>query len=73
MMTESLHHAFQLASSLPNETQDMLATILLREIESDQKWDELFAESQDALEKMAKKAMKEHRAGKTRRLDLDAL
>ena len=72
-MTESLQHAFQLASTLPDESQEMLAAILLEEMESDQKWDQLFAESQAALEKMAQKAMGEHRAGKTRKLDLDAL
>jgi hypothetical protein len=73
MMTESLQHAFQLASALPEDCQEMLAAILLEEMESDQKWDRLFAESQDALEKMSEKAMEEHRLGKTRKLDLDAL
>ena len=40
---------------------------------SKKKWDKLFAESEDILEKLAKEALEEHRAGKTKLLDFDKL
>ena len=46
----------------------MLASILLEEIASDQRWSVAFAKSQDAqdaLEKLAGEALAEHAAGHT--------
>ena len=40
---------------------------------SRKKWDKLFAESEDILEKLAEEALEEHRAGKTNLLDFDKL
>lgn len=68
-MTESLEEAFAKASRLPPEEQDALAAWLLKELESEDRWDGLFARSQDALEKLAEKALAEHRKGETEELD----
>ena len=43
------------------------------EIKSERRWEEAFAQSQDELAKLAEEALAEHRAGKTKRLDLEAL
>jgi hypothetical protein len=72
-MTKLLQQAFDTASRLPPEEQDAFAKWILYELESEQRWNELFASSQDMLAKMADEALAEHRAGKTLPLDPDTL
>jgi hypothetical protein len=72
-MTKLLQQAFEKASTLPPEDQDSFAALMLHELESEQRWQELFARSQDMLARMADEALAEHKAGKTRPLDPDAL
>ena len=70
-MTQLLEKAFNQASRLPNEEQDEFARLLLAELESEQRWSELFArpESEVLLGRLASEALAAHRAGKTRPLD----
>ncbi|HSS75703.1 MAG TPA: hypothetical protein VLV54_03070 [Thermoanaerobaculia bacterium] len=72
-MTQLLEQAFTKASQLSSEEQDTIASLILREIESDQRWDDAFARSQDALSQLADEALAEHRAGRTKRLNVDEL
>ena len=74
-MNNLLKEAFEKAGELPDKKQKMLGAIILMEIESDAKWDELLAtpESQAWLEKMAEEARAEHRAGRTKPLRLEDL
>lgn len=72
-MTQLLEQAFQEASRLPDMQQNMIARWLLDELLAEKKWDSIFAESEDFLASLADEALKEHRAGKTRPLDLDKL
>ncbi len=72
-MTELLEQAFAAACKLPPQEQDALAGCLLRELESERRWAEAFAGSQDALATLAAEALSEHRAGDTRELDPDRL
>jgi hypothetical protein len=74
-MTQQLEAAFAEASRLPEEQQDALAAVILREIESERRWDELFArpESSELLERLANQAIADHRAGRTRPLDASEL
>ncbi len=48
-----------------------MAAIIREELESERKWDELFAskESQDLLARLGDKALEEHRQGRTRPLE----
>lgn len=64
-MTKMLQKALEEASKLPAAEQDALAARILEEIESERRWDELFARSPHVLEKLADEAMAEIRAGKT--------
>lgn len=64
-MTKLLEEAFAEASKLSPEEQDALAGWLLKELESERRWEELFAQSQEALGKLADEALREHRAGET--------
>jgi hypothetical protein len=72
-MTKLLERAFAKAAQLSPEKQDEFAQFLLAELEDEEQWDEAFAKSQDALEKLAAEALNEHRAGSTRTLNPDEL
>ncbi len=68
-MTESLQRAFDAASQLPATEQDAIGTWLLAELESEEKWSDIFARSQDQLAALAKEALDEHSRGDTQDLD----
>jgi DNA phosphorothioation-dependent restriction protein DptG len=74
-MTKLLEKAFQEAQKLSETEQDALAARLLEELESDQRWDELFSrpESERLLETLADEALAEFRAGRTTELDPDKM
>ena len=74
-MNQLLREAFEKAAKLPEGEQDRIALLLLEEMESDRRWEELFAtpESEDFLERMADEAIAEHRAGLTKPLSLEDL
>ncbi len=72
-MTRLLEEAFTRVSELPADAQDELARWLLSELESERRWSELFAESGDALARLAEEALAEHRRGETKVLDPDKL
>lgn len=72
-MTKLLEKAFSQASQLSVEEQDALADWLLKELESESRWEKLFAESQDELSKLAADALAEHRRGETKELDPEQL
>lgn len=72
-MTELLKKAFEKASQLPYEEQDRFGAWMLEELDSDKRWDELFARSPELLEKLAAEAIAEDDAGLTEPLDPDNL
>jgi hypothetical protein len=74
-MTHLMERAIERASQLSEDEQNAIAAIILREIESDERWDELFARpaSADLLSRMADEAMSEVQSGRVQKLDLDEL
>ncbi|UBF30796.1 hypothetical protein K9N68_39780 (plasmid) [Kovacikia minuta CCNUW1] len=72
-MTELLEAAIARLKTLPIDKQDAIATLILEEIEEEQRWDESFARSPDLLAQLAAEAMAEYRAGKTQELDPETL
>ena len=72
-MTKLLERGVERVKSLPEHEQDVIATLILEELEDEASWDHAFARSQDSLAKLAAEAMREHRAGKTLELDPDKL
>ncbi len=72
-MTSLLEKAFEIASKLPTLEQNILARRLLDEIESEKKWDDLFAESEDVLAQLAAEALQEEELGRTTELDPNKL
>lgn len=72
-MTKLLAEAFEKASKLPENLQDELARELIEELAGEAQWDQTLAESADTVDKMAEQALKEHRAGRTKRMGFDKL
>ncbi len=70
-MTKALKKAFDAASKLPEKDQEALAAAILEELKADERWESAVAATPDALERLADEALKEHRAGRTKPLDLD--
>lgn len=68
-----LEKAFEEASKLSPQEQDLLATWILEEIASEDRWREMFAKSPDKLAQLANEALEEYRAGRTQELDPDKL
>jgi len=68
-MTDLLEKAMSRISALPPEEQDAVASLILEEIESERRWDELFAGSQEKLAQLAGQAVADYQAGKTKPLD----
>ena len=57
------------AKKLPEQEQEAFAAWALAELESEKKWDELFARSQDLLSRMAAEAKRDYLEGRTEPLD----
>ena len=72
-MTKLLEQAFSKASSLPEDVQDTIALNLIKEMEWESKWNDTLSSSQDALEDMGLKALKEFKDGKTKEQGFDEL
>lgn len=68
-MTQLLEKAFSEAAKLPVLQQNILAKWILDEILTENKWDSLFAGSEDALSDMADEALSEYKQGKTTVID----
>ena len=72
-MTRLLEKAFKEASKLPVVYQNALAKWLLEELESEKKWEQMFAESENVLEHLADEAIETHKKGKTKPLNIERL
>jgi hypothetical protein len=67
-VTQLLEKALSEVAKLDEPEQDALASILLEEIASEERWSRAFAESQEILASLADEALEEHAAGRTRPL-----
>ena len=72
-MSQLMELAIQQVKQLSEENQESIASIILQEIESEHRWEELFArpESADLLSRMADEALADARAGHARKLDVN--
>jgi hypothetical protein len=66
-MTDLLEKALSRVASLPAKEQDFVASIIMQELDSGERWDTLFADarSQALLERLGREALAEHEAGRT--------
>ncbi|NER25036.1 MAG: hypothetical protein F6J96_30915 [Symploca sp. SIO1C2] len=72
-MTELLERAIARLKTLPASEQDVIASIILEELEDELLWDQAFSRSPDLLASLAASAMAEYHAGKTQVLDPETL
>lgn len=72
MIADLLQKAFAEASKLSPQEQTEFAAWILEEL-SERRWQKRFAETGDALDKLAEEALREHRAGRSEPLDPDSL
>jgi hypothetical protein len=72
-MTKLLEQAVSKARTLSDTEQDAIARLVLAEIESDGKWDEVLNRSPQKLSDLADRAWAEHEAGLSEELDPDKL
>jgi len=72
-MTTLLEKAFGMASTLPRSEQEKLGSRWIAEIKSEQRWKELFSESEDILDKLADEALEDLEKGRTEQVDWDKL
>jgi len=70
-VTQLLERAFTEASKLPDPEQDAFASLLLAELDSERRWAQAFADTQDQLGALADEALREFDAGETRPMDLE--
>ena len=68
-MMQALSAAVASAAKLPDEEQNVLAAILLEEMESEERWSALFSGSQNLLEQMASEAIQDFQAGRVQPID----
>lgn len=67
-MTRALDAAIASAAKLPSDEQDALAALLVAEMESEERWSDLFSQSQGLLAELAQQALLEPATGKTQSL-----
>lgn len=70
-MGKMLEQAVAELTKLPETEQEAAGAWILAELESERRWDDLFARSPDLLSQMADEAIREDEAGLTKPLDLD--
>jgi hypothetical protein len=63
-MTQLLEEAIAKVQQLPAPDQDVIAQLILDELEDEQRWDQAFARSQAALSRLAAKVRIDIDAGK---------
>ena len=69
-MTRLLERAFAVASKLPGPEQDAFASLLLAELDSEQRWTAAFSTTQNQLAALADEALREFAAGQTQPMNL---
>ena len=72
-MSNLLDEAYAIAKKLTEEEQEAIGAELLAEIEAIRRWDELFAQPSEVIERMADRALEHHRLGLTLPLDPEDL
>ena len=72
-MGELLQKALAELTRLPEAEQDAVGAWILAELESERRWDDLFARSPDVLAEMAAEAVREDEAGLTEPLEPEKL
>lgn len=65
-MTQLLEKALTEVYKLPPEKRDVIAAVILEELEDEQRWNAAFAASQGQLAKLAQKVRADIKAGRVK-------
>ena len=69
-MTKLLEKAIAATEKLSEAEQDTIATVILEELADEERWEQSFAHFRNQLSTLAKEALAEYNAGRTKPLDL---
>lgn len=72
-MTTLLSKAIKKIENLPTDLQDEITKQILEDIKYELEWQTALAQPQSKLEKLAKKALEESKAGRTKKMGFDEL
>lgn len=72
-MTKLLQEVVAKLQSLADCDQDAMASLILSELQDEERWQASFASSQEALTRLAEKARQDVLAGKVRQAGFDEL
>ncbi len=72
-MTELLEEAVTALHKLPAAEQDAMAQLILDELADEHQWEQQFAQSHDALTRLAEKVRSDIRRGKVQPIGMDEL
>lgn len=72
-MTQLMQDALAKVQTLAPDEQDAIAQVILDELEDERRWTQSFAQSQDALGRLADKVRADIRAGKVQQIGMDEL
>ena len=72
-MSKLLEEAVAEVRKLPDVEQEAIASLILAEIEDEQRWDESFSRSPEKLKALADRAAEQVRAGRCRAVGFDEL
>jgi hypothetical protein len=72
-MTTLLDQAIAELQKRPPAQQDAIASLIFAELEDEARWDAAFAQSQDALSRIAAKVRADIKAGKVRKIEREQL
>ena len=72
-MSKLLEEALNKLGELPESEQDSIATWLISELESEERWTNILSDSSDAIGRLADEALAENTAGQTKELDPNKL
>ena len=70
-MTRSLEQAFEAASQLSSDEQDVLAARMLQEIAWEKKWDSALTDNPEKLRSLLKEARQDIKTGRVEELRVD--
>ena len=73
MMTDLLETTFKEAARLPDVEQNIFARQMLEELVSERKWTQLFANSENVLDRLADEVLAEFEQGKTLPLKIEQM
>ncbi len=68
-MTQLLEKAINELSKLADDEQDSIANLILEEMKDERRWSRSFDQSKDKLDLLAREALDEYNAGKTKSID----